>query len=216
MVRRSILPCLGAWLLLFCCALVVDQRVAQWLYTNGFHDPHTGHFKHTLLAEAIRCLGTYNCVIIVALALVLICKLTWRKAVTLLLCAATASAAEILKWIVGRARPVSDEVLFPSAMDFAPFSHRATGNSFPSGHAMLAFATATCLARYYPRWSPLFYLLATLVAAERVLEVAHYASDVVAAAGIGIILSQTCMWVLLRSFPEPHSPMLNVVEGAKP
>ena len=160
------------------------------------------------MGEAVRFSGTYYCVIILALVLVRTRTLTWRQAGGLLLCAATATAAEILKWVAGRSRPVTDAGAgaLGNPWDFVPFSLRDTGNSLPSGHAMLAFATAACLARYYPKWWPLFYFLASLVAAERVLEVAHYASDVVAAAGIGIILSQTCMWTLLRLFPEPQTP----------
>lgn len=201
---------------MLCCALVVDQPVSQWLYSRGFHDPLTGLFKGTLWVDTIRFLGSYYCVIVLAVVLGLAHKLTWRQTGVLLLCSATAIATDPIKWIVGRARPVHDTSLIPTAMDFVPFSLRETGNSFPSGHAMLAFATAACLARYYPRWSPLFYFLASLVAAERVLELAHYASDVVAAAGIGIILSRTCMWALSRSSAEPQAPILHALEDPEP
>lgn len=187
------------------CAFAIDQPVSQWLYDHGFHDPKLGLFKATPWANTIRFFGTYYAVMILTAILLLARKLTWRTAAALLLCSATAAAGDVIKWIVGRSRPVTATGLLPSAMDFVPFSKREPGNAMPSGHAMLAFATAACLAWYYPKWAPLFYFLAALVAIERVMEVAHYPSDVVAAAGIGIILSQTCMRALLRLFPEPRA-----------
>lgn len=194
------------------CAFLVDQPASQWLFGHGFHDPKTGIFKGTPWAEAVKFFGTFYAVIVLAGVLRLVRMLSWRRAGALLLCAATAIAADIVKWIAGRPRPVNGAGALTAAMDFVPFSHRQSGNSFPSGHAMLAFATAACLARYYPRWWPLFYAVATLVAMERVLEVAHYVSDVVAAAGIAVILSQACMRALLRWFPEPQPPAVKAVQ----
>jgi len=202
----------GAWLVILACAFLVDQPISQWLFVHGFHDSETGIFKGTPWADAARFFGTYYAVIVLAGVLLLVRMLSWQRAGALLLCAATAVATDIVKWIAGRSRPVNPAGLLSAPMDFVPFSYRESGNSFPSGHAMLAFATAACLARYYPRWWPLFYAVATLVAMERVLELAHYLSDVVAAAGIGIILSQACMRALLRWFPVPPLPAVKAVE----
>jgi membrane-associated phospholipid phosphatase len=212
---KRMLPWLAAWLVMLGCALAIDQPISQWLYDHGFHNPKSGVFKATPWANTIRFFGTYYAVMILSAILLLARKLTWRKAAALLICSATAAAGDVLKWIVGRSRPVTAAGLLSSAMDFVPFSKREPGNAMPSGHAMLAFATAACLARYYPRWSPLFYILASLVALERVLEVAHYPSDVVAAAGIGIMLSQACMWALLRLFPDQQPRLPNALEDVK-
>ena len=51
----------------------------------------------------------------------------------------------------------------------------------------MAFAAAACVAAALPRWAAAFFLWAALVAVERVLENAHYVSDVVAGAGLGIL-----------------------------
>jgi len=99
---------------------------------------------------------------------------------------------ELIKWVAGRTRPYK---LFagPGAKEgayLAPFElHPFRGGSnmaFPSGHAALAFATAAALAILMPRWRWAFYGIAALTAAERVLEGAHYPSDVVAAAALGV------------------------------
>jgi membrane-associated phospholipid phosphatase len=99
-------------------------------------------------------------------------------------------------------------------MDFHPFVGGVLGlfrpkqAAFPSGHTMLAFATAACLAVYYPRCRYLCFGAATLVALERVLEVAHHVSDVVAAAGLGIIFSLWCAKLLEKWASGPDQGML--------
>lgn len=66
--------------------------------------------------------------------------------------------------------------------DFLPFA-----SSFPSGHASSAFATATSLAYAYGYTAGVpAYLVATAIAAARVSENAHWLSDVVAGATLGI------------------------------
>lgn len=71
--------------------------------------------------------------------------------------------------------------------------HRPDGSnamSFPSGHSMMAFAGATILdAEYgdrFPWLSTLGYATATATGVGRILNNKHYATDVVAGAGIGI------------------------------
>lgn len=63
--------------------------------------------------------------------------------------------------------------------------------SFPSGHAVTAFAAAVLLALWYPRGTPAFLGAATLAALSRVVLGAHFPSDVLAGAilGAGVALA---------------------------
>jgi membrane-associated phospholipid phosphatase len=59
-------------------------------------------------------------------------------------------------------------------------------DEFPSGHATAAFAVCTALGFAAPRWRWPLLALAAMIAVGRVYVGAHYASDVVAGAMIGI------------------------------
>ena len=82
-------------------------------------------------------------------------------------------------------------------------SHRLNGKitnlgSFPSGHALTAFAVATVLAERYHqhRWVPwLGYGLASVAALSRIPDQAHFPSDVFAGAVMGSAIGH---YVVLR------------------
>jgi undecaprenyl-diphosphatase len=60
-------------------------------------------------------------------------------------------------------------------------------NSFPSGHALFFFACATGVSFYYPRVSILFFLAAFTIGLARIEAGAHWPSDVVAGALLGVL-----------------------------
>lgn len=59
--------------------------------------------------------------------------------------------------------------------------------SFPSGHTTSAFALATSLALVYTHARGYFFVLAALVGIQRVITQAHYPSDVLVGAMIGML-----------------------------
>ena len=70
--------------------------------------------------------------------------------------------------------------------------------SFPSGHSAAAFAGATLLRRYYPRWTPGFYLLAVAVGFSRIYLGAHYPSDVAIGGLGGTLVAEAWYAVLVK------------------
>lgn len=108
-------------------------------------------------------------------------------------------AADILKVVVGRARP---KLLFlDGTYDFTWFGWHADHWSFPSGHATTAAALMTALWCLWPRPLWLYVAGAALVAFARVATGQHYLSDVVAGAVIGVLVTRALAPGLLRPRP---------------
>jgi membrane-associated phospholipid phosphatase len=91
----------------------------------------------------------------------------------------------VIKRMIGRARPLVGGSLDPYL--FSPFKWTAEYASLPSGHATTAFAAAIAFGTLWPRWRTVFWVYALLIAVSRVVLTAHYPSDVLAAAAVGIV-----------------------------
>jgi membrane-associated phospholipid phosphatase len=103
---------------------------------------------------------------------------------------------EGIKHTVGRGRP--REVDDPR--QFRPFSRRNAWMAFPSGHATAGFGVAAALAEEFDlggfEW--VGYGLAGLIAWSRVYDDAHWASDTVAGAIVGIAVARATVGWLNR------------------
>jgi undecaprenyl-diphosphatase len=94
-------------------------------------------------------------------------------------------AGEAIKWIAGRGRPFVGGKA--NAFNFVPFSGTEAYASLPSSHAITAFALAFAVAALWPRARAVMIVYAIVIAATRLLLLAHHPSDVVAGALIGAI-----------------------------
>jgi len=92
--------------------------------------------------------------------------------------------ADLFKYILGRARPKLYDVV--GHFDFHFFAFSPDHASMPSGHATNIFAFATVIAILWPRGRLLLYTLAVWIAASRVFVGAHYFTDAVLGAALGI------------------------------
>jgi membrane-associated phospholipid phosphatase len=97
----------------------------------------------------------------------------------------TGLVVQVIKHFVGRARPKLsyDLVLIGPSL-------RSGYDSFPSGHSAMVFFFAYTLSQYYPKYRVLFYLFALAVSIDRVEELAHFPSDILAGAVIGLLLGK--------------------------
>ncbi len=116
----------------------------------------------------------------------------------------SAFVALIIKIIIGRVRPWGIENGGHQYGIFELFSHITpallkhhhlkeiihtlnTYVSFPSGHAVTAFAMFTYMSILFPRFRYLWFFIALLVGISRIFADDHYLSDIVGGAMVGII-----------------------------
>jgi undecaprenyl-diphosphatase len=92
---------------------------------------------------------------------------------------------EILKGVIGRGRPFVGGA--PDAFHYSHFAWTEAYASFPSGHAVTAFALAFALASLAPKWRVTIWAYAVLIAITRLVLLAHHPSDVLAGALVGVL-----------------------------
>ena len=104
-----------------------------------------------------------------------------------------AEIGNLLKGIIGRARPALDVTRPHDYQSFRGFRQGGNYQSFPSGHTIAAFAAASAVTAETKRWwpqsvwviGPTMYGGASAVAFSRMFNNRHWASDVITGAAIG-------------------------------
>lgn len=94
-------------------------------------------------------------------------------------------AGEMIKWVAGRGRPFVGGGTEP--FNFVLFAGTEAYASFPSAHAITAFALAFAVSAVWPRAWAAMIVYALLIGASRLVLLAHHPSDVVAGALIGVV-----------------------------
>lgn len=106
----------------------------------------------------------------------------WSRGVLLLLSPALGGlAAEILKIVFGRRRPINNFVadgVYVWDGPLAPLRHHDWGYGLPSSHAGVAFGAAFIIWRLWPGAGAMVFVLATGCGLTRLLAGAHFTSDV--------------------------------------
>lgn len=108
-------------------------------------------------------------------------------------------AADGLKMLVVRVRPSNfdfvGEVWATFGGWFPLTAAGSGGQSFPSAHTATAVGLAVALTWLYPAGRKLFAVLAVLVAGHRIEVGAHYLSDVLCGAAVGLIVAAACLQI---------------------
>jgi membrane-associated phospholipid phosphatase len=116
-----------------------------------------------------------------------------RWAIPRVVCTSLAAGlvADVAKLLVERTRPYAfnlDNSILESFGGWLPLITEAKYQSFPSAHTATAVGMAMVLTWLYPQGRKLFPVLAVLVGVQRLSCGAHYLSDVLAGAALGIII----------------------------
>jgi membrane-associated phospholipid phosphatase len=91
----------------------------------------------------------------------------------------------VVKRLIGRARPLVEGGADPFI--YRPFGWNVEYASLPSGHATDAFAIAMAIGALWPRARAIMFAYAVVIAASRVVLLAHFPSDVLAGAVVGVL-----------------------------
>ena len=103
-----------------------------------------------------------------------------------------------IKLVLGRRRPRDDMEM--GLYGFVPFAFNTDYNSFPSGHALTICCVAVIFTCVWPMLWPLWFAIAALLAVTRALLTAHFLSDVLIGAGIGLIAAREVMLLGFAAF----------------
>jgi membrane-associated phospholipid phosphatase len=188
--RATLVRCLIIALALIALSMLGDGWVAD--------NVRFGRVYETDWGRMLRNFGYLPFWLLAALALALHDRdqaaWSWWRRGALLAAAPTAAGivGELLKILVRRMRPPDAG----SAYSFRPFSDHpfsSRGFGFPSSHAVVAFAAAAILTAMFPRGKWVWYAAAIGCAVSRLLAHAHYLSDVIAGAAVGIGVA-TLVW----------------------
>lgn len=176
---------LGAWLLsgvLMAGAAVgvsfIDVGSREWVQKIGLR----GDIERVIKLMEIFAHGTG---LIVTGALIWTLAPSYRRNLPRLLAAygLAGLVVNMIKLLVPRLRPsAGSEANLPETM----FNSEYLSQSFPSGHSAAAVALGLSLAILFPRGKWVFMTLAALACLQRVVFDAHWPSDVMAGAAIGV------------------------------
>ena len=190
------------------CALAIDRPLAHFIYDHVSARVHKALDRVTHYAKA----GHWLAAAIIALTTAAIARhfgargrdlpllINYSLAFIAMLTLGSA-VLHVIKLVLGRRRPRDDMEM--GLYGFKPLAFNLEYNSFPSGHALTICCVAVIFTCVWPFWWPLWFAIAALLAVTRALLTAHFLSDVLIGAGIGLLAGRE---VLLLGFPgfAPH------------
>jgi len=191
------------------CRYWVDRAVAQWCWMryckiDGYqYSEHSKYIREII--DTMEVFGNHIGIIIVVL---LIHELDrqHRKRIFHFLTTVIAAGltADVIKLFVIRQRPRGFSFLDPALVrqhdvlliDWTPWTStfESVKQSFPSGHTAVAFGAFVMLSFWYPKGRQIFLMMAILVGIQRIMVGAHFPSDVIVGAMIGMMVGRVCTW----------------------
>ncbi len=184
-------------------ALIIDRPLAHFIYDHVNARAHKALDSITHYAKAGHWLAAAVLALITAailrhfhvypeqVAQLINYSLAFIASLTL-----GSAILHVIKLAIGRRRPRDDMEM--GLYGFMPLAFNSDYNSFPSGHALTICCVAVIFTCVWPMLWPVWFGIAALLAVTRALLTAHFLSDVLIGAGIGLIAARE---VLLLGFP---------------
>ena len=104
----------------------------------------------------------------------------------------------VLKVIFARLRPVF--VMSGQIPEFDRFAW--AWHSMPSGHTTVTFAGLVMIGMLAPRYKPFTWTLAVIVGLSRICIGAHWFSDVILGAFIGMVVADIVKWLFMKKLAK--------------
>ncbi|MCP5412499.1 MAG: phosphatase PAP2 family protein [Alphaproteobacteria bacterium] len=196
------------FILLGVAALAIDRRLAHFIYDHVSATAHKRLDSITHYAKAGHWLAAAVLALIVAAVfrhfdlLNTDADMMVTYSIAFIASLMVGSLVlHVIKLVLGRRRPRDDMEM--GLYGFMPFAFNTDYNSFPSGHALTICCVAVIFTCVWPMLWPVWFVVAAILAVTRALLTAHFLSDVLIGAGIGLIAARE---VLLLGFPgfAPH------------
>ena len=189
-------------------ALTIDRALAHFIYDHVNARAHKFLDSITHYAKAGHWLGAA----IFALAAAAIARhfgargkdlpLLINYSIAFIAMLTLGSAVlHMIKLVLGRRRPRDDMEM--GLYGFQPFAFNLEFNSFPSGHALTICCVAVIFTCVWPMWWPIWFAVAAFLAVTRALLTAHFLSDVLIGAGIGLIAAREVLQLGFPGFSQP-------------
>ncbi len=184
-------------------ALSVDFPLSQWLAKAN----HGGGGDLRRVINLFEAFAHGGGVLVILLAVAALDPASRKSIARLAACAFGAGGVNtVLKLLVGRTRPSEfwsatwPDSVSQSFLGLAPTLHSGgrdlfdrSMQSFPSGHSAVAAGLAVGLASIYPQGRGFFVFLAAMAMLQRVVTGAHFPSDVLAGASVGVFFATVCL-----------------------
>jgi membrane-associated phospholipid phosphatase len=197
------------WIVGGCVVSLVATALDPWVYQHVVW----ARVYETDWGRMLRMMGYWPTWMVVAVALWRDGQPTvlaaWRAWLLVVAVTGTGLVGELVKLLIRRERPNAHG----GASVFRPFTDHpfsTAGLSTPSSHALLAFAAAATLARLFPRTAVMWYALAVGCGVTRLLAQAHFLSDVVLGALLGVASAYITAAVIPMPFKAVKDRMIAV------
>jgi len=135
----------------------------------------------------------------IVVAFLLMLQKRYQKCGISLICAISIAmffSDDLLKPLFDRVRPCNN---FPEIALLIPGPHSP---SFPSGHTLVGFASATILYYYHHQFGVVGFILASLIAYSRLYLFVHYPTDILGGIVFGISTSLILIYWLNKVYHD--------------